>query len=148
MKFFLLAALFALYTFPGFSQQKTIKYLTVWFERKVDYQADQYYHLMLAEVGNYYPPEILNLAIYKSGTDLKNKNIFFYHQKNDTAKYFYNYFSNPTAALEYLGKNGWQLVSVANEVNSDHKLVYGSRDETPVTTITALAKYYLKKESD
>lgn len=148
MKFFLLAALFAFYTFPGFSQQKTIKYLTVWFERKVDYQADQYYHFMLAEVGNYYPPEIFNLVIYKSERDLKNKDVFFYHNQNDTAKYFYNYFSNPTAALEYLGKNGWQLVSVMSQVTSGRDHEYSNDMKIPVATVSSYPKYFLKKESD
>jgi hypothetical protein len=145
MKTTVLSIVLALITMSVFSQQqKRINYLTIWFEKKYNYTAKHYYHLMIAELGNAGVPEVSSLVVYKSERNLKNNEVYFYSEFNDSAKAYYNYFTNPTAALEYLSKHGWQLVSVAPQMIPDLNYDTGTR------RLITLSRpvFYLKKETE
>lgn len=142
MKKYLLSVVLAFISITAFGQQqKRTNYLTIWFEKKFDYSAEHYYHLMFAELGNADVAEVSSLVVYKSGKNLKNKEVYFYSELNDSAKAYYNYFTNPTAALEYLAKHGWQLVSVVPQLIPDYNYAGGSR---PIVLSRSI--FYLKKE--
>lgn len=142
MKTYLLCVVFALSSITVYSQQqKRINYLTIWFEKKYNHTAEHYYHLMFAELGNSDVPEVSSLVIYKSERNLKNKEVYFYSELNDSASVYYNYFTNPTAALEYLAKHGWQLVSVVPQLIPDFNYTNTSR---PIVLSRSI--FYLKKE--
>jgi hypothetical protein len=144
MNTYLLSVVLALISITGFSQQqKRTHYLTTWFEKKYDYTAGHYYHLMFAELGNSDVPEVSSLVVYKSGKNLKNKDVYFYSELNDSARVYYNYFTNPTAALEYLAKHGWQLVSVVPQLIPDFNYTSTSR---PIVLSRSI--FYLKKETE
>jgi hypothetical protein len=149
MKIIVLLFLITLFAIAGYSQQqKRTIYLTVWFLKTFERDTDRDYYLMNAETGNATAPEVFDLVIYRSPNDPANKDVDFYHRQNDSSKAYFNYFRNPTAGLEYLGKKGWQLVSVTNEVSSDHKFVRHYDEYHVVTTVASRAMYYFKKEVD
>lgn len=142
MKTYLLSVVLVLLSITVYSQQqKRTKYLAVWFEKKYDYAADHYYHLMFAELGNADVPEVSSLVVYKSAKNLRNKEVYFYSELNDSASVYYNYFTNPTAALEYLAKHSWQLVSVVPQLIPDFNYTSTSR---PIVLSRSI--FYLKKE--
>jgi hypothetical protein len=147
MKKIVLVLSITVFAFSGYSQQqKRATYITVWFQKTMDREVKNEYYLMNAETGNATAPEIFDLVIYRSTKDLANQHVDFYHKQNDSVKTYFNYFRNPTAGLEYLGKKGWQLVSVTSEVSSDNKIKFHMGEYVGLTTVSSRLMYYFKKE--
>lgn len=127
-------------------QVKRSTYLIVRFEEKLNKVTSYRYYSIKAEQGNPDAPDVYGLIAYKPEKDAVNTGGSFYSPGIDTTTSFYNYFNTPTVGLEYLGRHGWQLVSVISEVVSGHTFVTSSPNDRVIPTVSSMPVYYLKKE--
>lgn len=145
----LLIAILITNAVTGFSQQsKRNTYLIVRFESGVNYNNDRYdrFFYILAEGGNPYATDVYRLLPFKTGTlEVNTGGSFFYGEIDSVSKY-YNYFNTHTAAMEYMAKKGWQLVTVISEIYTEVKRDYKSLSDNEYPIVSSKPVYYFKKE--
>lgn len=86
---------------------------------------------------------LLSITVYSQQQKRTNYLTIWFEKKfNHPADHYYNYFTNPTAALEYLAKHGWQLVSVLPQ------MIPNLNYDTGTQRLIVLSRpvFYLKKE--
>lgn len=145
MKLTLLSCVFVIFAIIASGQDlKRSTNLVVRFEDKFDRGNNRKYYILHAEDGNPNATAVYNLISYKPERDAINTGGTFFVPENDTASAYYNYFTTPTAAMEYLGRRGWHLVTVISEVTSGY--TYPSSSDRTFTTVSSRPVYYFKKE--
>jgi hypothetical protein len=92
--------------------------------------------------------ETYKLVYYNPKSEKGNTSVFLFN-KIDSAGTAYNYFRNINEALLFLGENGWELVSVNNDISSDGATRARLIDsEVPYTKIKSIPVFYFKKPVD
>jgi len=120
-------------------------YLVVRIPNVHDRRLDTVYSMINAENGNPHAQEIYGLKTFA-----RNKDVFwytqnFYSHRTDSSKTFYNFFGNTTEALQFMADNGWELVSVNNDIHSSNDIYVSGNLNLPYTNIQASPVYYFRK---
>ena len=70
------------------------------------------------------------------------ENITFYNPDKSMiyTSNFYNYFASPTIALNFMAQQGWRLMTVITETNTEPKRPFGDVYTSATTTLV----YYFK----
>jgi len=147
MKTFAILSTFLFSFLSATSQSSSSKYtyLLVRISNVYDKRLDSIYSMINAENGNPYAQEIYQLRPFGG-----NKDIFWYTQnffshRTDSSKTFYNFVENTTEAMLFMSENGWELLSVNNDIKSTEG-VHFSRDFTlPYTVTESSPVYYFRK---
>ncbi len=155
MKFlFLLITAMLLYNHGYPQQHQPTAYLQVKFVKDHDVNKNRiiYYHIA-AEPGCNRAKDIYKLFSYSNTKALDTIPAMYYGKQNeakqiDTAASFYNYFSSPTEALNFMASRHWILVTVFSELSSGYTYENGSNGNglVPITTVSSGAVYCFKKE--
>ena len=116
-------------------------YILVRFDLAYDNPNDRSYFIINPERGGTgLPKEIYSLIKYDNKKKAINTGGVFYPAQNDTSA-LYNYFYSTTEALNYLSKNGWELLTIYTEISSGHD----DRSTGTITTISSRLIFCFKK---
>lgn len=131
-----------------FSQEKTqAQYLLVRIDGGYNKPAKQYYSMINAEPGCDSAGIFYGLKKFDVKKDAVNTEAVLYPGKNDSVHLYYNYFSTPTQALNFISKNGWELVNIYTETFSGSTIADNGNIEQryPITTVSSRPVYCFKK---
>lgn len=119
-------------------------YLIVRIQRQNE-KGNPYYNID-AEPFNNNALDIYNLVPFQKNFFVPNKAISFYYNRPDTVTKYYNYFKSETEALDFMGSQNWQLVTVLSELSSGYKTAGVEINGPPYTTISSRPVYYFRKK--
>ncbi len=128
-------------------KQEASTYLVVRLPYTYDANNKNYFFKIQSDWGAPNAQEIYNLKEYANQKGAVNNLACTYYNKTDTCTQFYNYFVNTSDALNFLAKNGWQVVSVYSEIFSDYKNERGPDGLMPITTVSSSPVYVIRKNS-
>jgi len=104
-----------------------------------DYIDYQKYYTINTDTNNPHATGIYALVPYKLSKAKNYANTLgasFYYERNDSTKYYFNYFRSATEALLFLSEMNWELVTVISEANWTTGQIF----------IESRPVYYFKKE--
>lgn len=127
---------------PSFGQVETVEtYLIVRIKKQDNRRPENIYYTIEAEPHNVNALDIYDLVPFNREYFVKKPGVEFYNNHPDTATLYYNYFKSETEALDFIGSQKWQLVTVVPEISSG----YRESGNMPFTTISSQLLYYFRK---
>lgn len=133
-----------LWACQGYSQ--TTQYLQLRIQGAFDFVQKQDFFWIVPEPGCPAAGELYTLRPYDGRKNAANGIGRFYHLNRYGTDSLFNYFVSPTAILNYLAYNGWQLVNVYPETASG--VTYepdAAGRRVPLTTVNSRLVYLWKK---
>lgn len=133
------------YSISFAQQNKKFSYLVVTFNSWKDHNNDRRYFTIKPEskeVSGMY-----KLSTYIPGSEKDNTSAFFF-SRTDSTQSIYNYFRSINEALLFLGENGWELVSVNNNISSESRTRWLDKKDHIYTDVKSEPVYYFKKTVD
>jgi hypothetical protein len=130
----------------SYSQAEKIPaYLIITIIEKYDYNKEKYALTIQAESGANKEDIVYKLIPYNFKANAKNSNGNFY-SNNSNDNDIYNYFTTTTEILNFMGKNGWDLLTINNIINSTYtNEINGTGGTVPITKIESTPRYYFTK---
>ena len=143
----MLTILFLYSTLFCFAQEKALNnYLLVRIIIDYDKNTAKNFCTINAEGGNEAAKIFYLLKKYNLKKNAVNTEAYFYYNHADTATNFYNFFTSPTEALNFIADNGWTLLSIYTETFSGSDLVKnGAGNDFPITTVSSRPVFCFKK---
>lgn len=128
---------------PSFAQEEEREtYLIVRIERQND-RTNPYFTIG-ADLHNDNALGLYELVPFNKNLFVPKKGIHFYYNRPDSATQYYNYFKSESEALDFIGRQQWQLVTVLSEISSGYDRVGLSGDT--FTTVSSRPVYYFRKK--
>lgn len=140
--------LFSIMSLHLYSQEKAVMaYLLVRIETEYKSVPQYVYYTINAEGGCDEAAKFYSFKKFNPKKDAVNAGAAFYPEETDTSKTYYNYFKSTTLALNFILKNGWELLAVYSETSSGSNLVQNGNgsEMLPVTTVSSHPVFCFKK---
>ena len=129
----------------SFAQDTEVEsYLIVRVKRQGD--KNNPYYTIEAEPFNNNALDIYELVSFNKNLFVPKKGVSFYYNRPDTLTRYYNYFKSETEALDFMGSQRWQLVTVLSEISSGYRTAGVETNGPPYTTIESRPVYYFRKK--
>ena len=143
----MLTILFLYSTLFCFAQEKALNnYLLVRIIIDYDKNTAKNFCTINAEGGNEAAKKFYLLKKYNLKKNAVNTEAYFYYNHADTATNFYNFFTSPTEALNFIADNGWTLITIYTDIYSSYNNEKnGNGDTVPVTTVGSIPVFCFKK---
>jgi hypothetical protein len=134
-------------SFTCFSQTDTsVNYLVIRIDELYDNNSLVDYYVIRAEGGCNAAKEIYGLKAYNNKKKAMNEGGIFYPDKKNSVYPYFNYFHSTTEILNYLSKNGWQLVTIYSDTVTGYNTATTSNgDSVSVPTVGYRPIFCFKK---
>ncbi len=143
-RFYTLIILICCFTTSFAQEKRSVSYLVIEMHARYDYHTERDYYLI--QGGDPAFPELNQLVTFDPRSNKKNIPAAYFASKSDSTQKMYNYFRSVNEALLFLGEEGWELVSVNNNISSEAavRMQYPEKDQT-YTNISSKPVFYFKR---
>lgn len=145
----ILTSLLLTFTLFCFAQEKALNnylLIRIALEHDIYKNSARNFWIIQAEVGNEAANVFYSLKKYNLKKNAVNTEAYFYYNHADTATNFYNFFTSPTEALNFIADNGWTLITIYTDIYSSYNNEKnGNGDTVPVTTVGSIPVFCFKK---
>lgn len=127
-----------------FAQPKKFSYLSVQITFERDNNIGNWYYSINSQDSSF-----IKMYGLREHNPKRDKTIAFFFDRKDSTQASYNCFRSVNEALLFLGEDGWELVSVNNDIQSEGGVNTRFLDtDLPYTKVNAKPVFYFKRPLD